>query len=550
MRFAPAVARQYWETIRHLRPIQLYGRLWFRVPRQPPRPRAPPPLRAWDPSAWAAPASKGQSLFGPDEFRLLNETHLLSNTGWDDPVLARLWRYNLHYFDDLNAAGCGSRRAWHEALIANWIAGNPPGRGTGWEPYPTSLRVVNWIKWSRAGNALPAAAIDSMAAQVRWLRGRLEHHLQGNHLLANAKALVFAGCFFDGDEADRWLGTGLRILARQLPEQIVPDGGHFELSPMYHAIALDDVLDLLNVVRSSAVSALAKNPVADWCMRARAMCTWLSVMCHPDGEIAFFNDAAFSVAPSPAELAAYAQRLGLKPSSGSPNGCTWLRDSGYIRLENRSAVALLDVAKVGPDHLPGHGHADTLSFELSVAGRRVLVNSGTSLYGLDAERLRQRGTAAHNTVAVDGADSSEVWSGFRVARRARPVQLAVGEDAHGWIVSCAHDGYLRLHGRPLHRRSWHFRAGGLAVADRVEGPHGSARAFFHIHPDLEPSSEQDGRSGMLSSGGKPLLRWLVRKGTPRLGSANWHPEFGVSLPATVLEVQLSHGESEVDFLWG
>ena len=81
-------------------------------------------------------------------------------------------------------------------------------------------------------------------------------------------------------------------------------------------------------------------------------------------------------------------------------------------------MALLDVAPVGPDYLPGHAHADTLSFELSLFGQRVLVNSGTSQYEAGPERSRQRGTAAHNTVIVDGHDSSEVWAGFRVARRA------------------------------------------------------------------------------------------------------------------------------------
>ena len=82
-------------------------------------------------------------------------------------------------------------------------------------------------------------------------------------------------------------------------------------------------------------------------------------------------------------------------------------------------LLVCDVAPIGPDHLPAHAHADTLSFELSFKGRRVFVNSGTSEYGLSAERQRQRGTAAHNTLVLDEENSSEVWAGFRVARRAR-----------------------------------------------------------------------------------------------------------------------------------
>ena len=69
---------------------------------------------------------------------------------------------------------------------------------------------------------------------------------------------------------------------------------------------------------------------------------------------------------------------------------------------------------MGPDYIPGHAHADTLSFELSIGAQRVFVNSGTSEYGLSPKRLNQRKTAAHNTVEVDGKDSSQVWSGLEL----------------------------------------------------------------------------------------------------------------------------------------
>ena len=125
----------------------------------------------------------------------------------------------------------------------------------------------------------------------------------------------------------------------------------------------------------------------------------------------------------------------------------------YLRVADRDMVALLDVGEVGPDYLPGHAHADTLSFEMSVFGQRVVVNSGTSCYGLGAERSRQRGTSAHSTVEVNGMDSSEVWGGFRVGRRARPFDVVVEETGRGVEVACSHDGYRRLPGQPVHRRA-------------------------------------------------------------------------------------------------
>ncbi len=540
-----AKARLYWETARHLKPVQLYGRLAFGLVRPRPDLR-PAPAQRRPSGPWAAPARRRQSLLGPDEFRFLNETRHLAGCGWDDPAVAKLWRYNLHYFDDLNAEGGEARAAWHGALIARWVAENPPGHGTGWEPYPTSLRIVNWIKWALAGNELPPGALDSLAAQARWLTRRLERHLLGNHLFANAKALVFAGCFFKGAEADNWLAEGLRILAREVPEQILPDGGHFELSTMYHALAVEDMLDLVNLAGAfpEALGAQADR----WRARLTAMLAWLKAMCHPDGEIAFFNDAAIGIAPAPAALEAYAARLGFEAPSAPPP-LLQLADSGYVRAESGDAVLIADVARIGPDYLPGHAHADTLSFELSVGAQRVLVNSGTSVYGTGAERLRQRGTAAHNTVVVDGQDSSEVWSGFRVARRARPEGLSVTRSDGDLIVACSHNGYVRLPGKVRHRRIWRFGGGRLCVSDRVVGGHGHAVAAFHFHPEMRPAISDDGTTGTLSSAETVVLRWHIRKGTGRIEPSAWHPEFGSNQPAQRLLLTLSDGESAVEFSW-
>ncbi|MGI6245951.1 MAG: heparinase II/III family protein [Pseudochelatococcus sp.] len=540
-----AKLRLYWETVRHLRAVQIYSRLLFRLSRPVPDTRPPPPLRSLA-ERWAHPAARRQSLFGEDAFRFLNETHELSRCGWDDASISKLWLYNLHYFDDLNASGAGGRTALHRTLIARWIAENPPGRGTGWEPYPVSLRIVNWIKWALAGNALPPDAVHSLAVQARWLTRRLEYHLLGNHLFANAKALVFAGCFFQGDEAEAWRKRGLDIIERELPVQVLPDGGHFELSTMYHALALEDMLDLINVARCFGNGLVDR--AAERAARVAAMREWLAAMCHPDGEIAFFNDAAIGIAPTPAELEGYATRLGFPERSAGENRLRRLRDSGYIRIDDGCAAAMLDVAPIGPDYLPGHAHADTLSFELSVGGHRVLVNSGTSVYGTGAERLRQRGTAAHNTVVVDGQDSSEVWSGFRVARRAHPLDLVV-LDNDGVSVTCAHDGYERLPGAPRHRRNWLMRDGTLTVADEISGPPGQAAACFHFHPDVTPSIGADGRAGAVSRGADGVLLWHVDKGQARLEASTWHPEFGMSIPTHCLVVDLAEGESRIAFSW-
>src|SRR5690606_3223286 len=82
-----------------------------------------------------------------------------------------------------------------------------------------------------------------------WLERRIEWHLLGNHLFANAKALFIAGLYFQGPEANRWRAKGASILSRELREQILEDGGQFERTPMYHLLALEDVQDLLVFVQ-------------------------------------------------------------------------------------------------------------------------------------------------------------------------------------------------------------------------------------------------------------------------------------------------------------
>jgi len=174
-------------------------------------------------------------------------------------------------------------------------------------------------------------------------------------------------------------------------------------------------------------------------------------MTHPDGQIALFNDAAFGVTPPPDNLVSYAERIGLNIFEQKCHKTSLLKvqswsASGYIRLETVNATAFLDVAPIGPDYLPSHANADTLSFELSVFGQRVIVNGGTSRYGSGPERLRERQTAAHSTLEINSESSSEVWSGFRVARRAYPFELSINESGSAVEVVCAHDGYRRLKG--------------------------------------------------------------------------------------------------------
>jgi uncharacterized heparinase superfamily protein len=478
---------------------------------------------------------------------LLNEGRTLSKAAdWNHPAWEKLWLYHLHYFDDLNAHGAGERLAWHRALIARWVQENPPGQGVGWEPYPLSLRAVNWIKWALSGNELEPEWVHSLAVQARYLRRRLEYHLLGNHLFENLKALIFAGMFFEGPEAAGWLAKAKALLVRERAQQVLADGGHCERSPMYHALILEGVLDLIQLadLYPTVLGAPLRQHLAETAAR---MLGWLRAMSHPDGEIALFNDAAFGIAPKPGALQAYAQALGIELPKHL-GALFIMQESGYLRLAQDHAVALLDVGEVGPDYLPGHAHADTLSFELALWGQRLIVDSGTSCYGIGPERLRQRSTAAHNTVEVNGQSSSEVWGGFRVARRARPLDLEVDASEQALRVSGAHDGYRRLPGKVTHRRVWQLSRSGLLVRDTLQGHFRSAVGRFHFHPDVEVV--QQGQEGQIRLRSGQTVGWQSTGGTPRVVASTYHPEFGLTLPSLCLEVELSGPVCEVQFRWG
>jgi hypothetical protein len=531
----------FWRTVRHLKLEQWIGRARLKLLRPAPDLRVAPGLRARM-AAWIVPAAREPSLVGPARFRFLNVERNLDHCGWDDPSIEKLWRYNLHYFDDLNAQGASLRVADHCALLSRWIEENPPPEGTAWEPYPVSLRIVNWIKWFLGGATPSSTWLHSLAVQARWLRRRLETHLLGNHLLVNAKGLVFAGLWFEGAEADEWLSCGLDILGRELREQVLEDGGHFERSPMYHALAFEDVLDLLNVTACYGQGPAPK--LAPLRESAAGMLYWLRCMSHPDQGLGAFNDAADGIAPHLSELERYGSELHIKAPQPPRDAVTPLSASGYVRVSRGSAVALLDVAPIGPDYMPGHAHADTLSFELSLGSQRVVVNGGTSCYGASAQRLRERGTAAHSTVQLAGENSSEVWSGFRVGRRARPLEVAINE----WQVCGSHDGYRFLQGRPEHRRCWRFGAGDLIVDDVVSTPSVPAVARYILAPGLRLRGEPSGEWSVRRHDGA-IAKIEVTHGRASASHASHAPRFGVVLPADCLEIAFVDGRARTRWIW-
>jgi uncharacterized heparinase superfamily protein len=494
---------------------------------------------------WDGPEVLKHSFLSSNNVTFLNQkASIFEKTVWNDKYHEKLWLYNLHYFDDLNAINSLSRKDIQYSLIKRWIKENPPAKGNGWEPYPISLRLINWIKWYTRSEIFDQTMINSIELQAQALYKQLEFHILGNHLFANAKALIFVGCFLEGQVGDKYLQLGLKILDREITEQFLDDGGHFERSPMYHSILLWDLLDLINLARLSSRPKLLIR-VQKLSHTAVKALIWLDEMIHNDGEISFFNDSCIGIAASPSELKYYSNTLGLV-STHKKSYYKLLSNSGYSCITYPAYKLIFDHGEIGPSYLPGHAHADTLSFEMSVGCNRFFVNSGTSLYGVSKERHRQRGTQAHNTVIVDGANSSEVWGGFRVARRANVVSYNASFKNEMVIVSAKHNGYFRLGYNIMHSRIITASPYSLTIKDNISDGTYSAYANFHLHPKVCIKIISENSLELNCINGSSLI--FKSTGLIKVVESTYHPNFGVKIKNKCISILLQNNSLEVSLL--
>ena len=459
----------------------------------------------------------------------------------------RLWTVTLHYhawaYDLARAAAAGEPEAadLFRDYISDWIDRcTPPLPGTldlAWNPYAIATRIGWWIRsylalgeghW-RGWGSFHGSFLQSLWQQAAYLQDHLEWDLRGNHLLRDAVGLAWAGRFLQGEEAQRWLATATDLGTRQVEEQVLSDGGHFERSPMYHILVMEDVLSLTLLLESKGARRLLREA---W----KRMADFLVWMRHPDGEIPLLNDAALETACDPEHLFDLGESIRVTVDHRPPAGGRHFEETGLVVWHGDPWSVFFDAGPLGPDYQPGHAHADTLTLECSFDGERLIVDPGTYAYDRDERREYDRSTEAHNTVCIDGRNSSEVWHIFRVGRRARIRPLRVEFTDRAVIATAGHDGYDFLPGRPRHERRLEALDGGeLTLLDRIAG-RGSheIRGGLLLAPGwtVEPSGEG----------------WCLAKGTRKVrvemsGPAEirrfedrrrYHPGFGQEIETTRL----------------
>ncbi len=443
----------YLNTIRYLKPVQIRYRIYYALRKK---------IRKITGYKVKEKAFNGKitkvklypgiinpvSYLGNYEFEFLNQKHgFKEKINWDFDGFGKLWTYNLNYFEFLHQEKLDKSEGLD--LIYDFIT-NFDKNNIGKEPFPTSLRIINWIKFLVQNDIEDQKIIDNLYNQAYILYDNIEYHLMGNHLLENAFSLLYAGIYFDDSKL---ISKGEEILLIQLEEQILDDGAHFELSPMYHQLMFYRLLDVLNLVFNSKYQN--QNILDLMIQKAGLMYSWLENITFLNGDIPLFNDSSPGIAPSTAELLNYAKRLNVVKKAKQ------LGESGFRKFKSGRFELIIDIGKIGPDYIPGHGHNDMFSFVLYIDNKPIIVDTGTTVYGGNSERrYLERSTASHNTVQVEDYEQAEIWDDFRIARRSYP--KIVFEGKNKLIVE-----YIHFSKKYKHRRKFTIGENKIEIEDTI-----------------------------------------------------------------------------------
>jgi|GEM_PF-688029 len=421
-----------------------------------------------------------------NQILLLNEEYMLDIKSWNNTKASHLWNFNLHYFEFAIALAAAYTKKKDikyynkfKELLLNWLENNSDIKGDAWQAYTISLRIPNlFICFDLFGKIFEddkefrEKILQNIYLQYNYLMQNQEQHLLGNHYFENIKTILICSLYFKKDSIYK---TYFSRLQKQIKEQILDDGMHFELSLMYHKIVLEDIIRIafcLQQRKPDDIEILF--PII------QKMVNVLASLEKDMGKIPLFNDAGGGVAKETYQLLKATKHLfGIEPiyKNNFP-------EAGYYKYYKENIAIMFDIGRLGPDYMPGHGHCDALSFEVSLAGKPVFVNSGTYQY---QGKLRNyfRSTEAHNTIMIGNQQQSECWGEHRVARRISNVIFK--ETEHGLFG--AYENYLgNFHQRNIELTDTKV----LTIKDWVKVKSGRiTHSYLHLAPNLTVGKKKD-----------------------------------------------------------
>ena len=460
------------------------------------------------------------------------------------------------------------KEAW--AQLESWMEANPFLRGINWtSALEVAFRALSWMwLWHFAGAEMDAGLrrrfLTGLYRHGCFLESNLSVYFSPNtHLLGEAAALHALGAVFPEFPA-RWERAGAELVETQMRAQVRADGGHFEQSTYYHVYALDMFL----------LHAALGDPRPDYREGLARMAGYLAAISgpagmpflgdddggrlfHPYGDRSRFGRATLatcSLLPGrdewPRDPAAVSEQaawwlgeraLGAEARTGAPRSCLF-PDTGTAVMAAGGAHILIKAGPFGPGS-GGHSHADVLSFTASLGGEEILIDPGTCTYVSDAA-LREafRGTAAHNTITVDGRSQAVSAGPFRWGSRPETeIREWVSTEEHDYLDAlCRYAGFV-------HRRRWLFvKPAVLFVVDEVTGPAGTHLVEQWWHG----GSDEPGRRLALAGSAERVEGWRSRVLGAKEPAPVWRVAVRGNLPAVLgaavdLSAEAGDGASSV-----
>lgn len=411
-----------------------------------------------------------------NEVEILHEKHVVDLTQWEVKDASHLWNYNLHYLEFLIPLAVAGKddesdecfQKWCE-YVSLWM--DHPARDS-FEPYTISMRIpnllicMNFLQEKIQGSELERKLIENIYQQYQYLLATQEMALLANHYFENLKAILICSLLFGEDKKYK---TYFVKFCGQIKEQILTDGLHYERSIMYHKIVLEDILRVYSVLDGRKEY---RNDAEKLLLVIETMAGALASVSCGFSKTPLFNDAGNNVAKDTDTLLKAVREI---TGRGILAEQTSFEVAGYYKLYAGKSTLLFDCGQIGPSYMGGHAHCDCLSFELSIGGRILFINSGTYQY---QGRLRQffRSTMAHNTIMIDDREQAELWGEHRAARRLSGIACEIsGQSVSGRFRSFHGDYFCRR--IELTEKNLKIRDHVMAN-DRKEH---IARQFLHIH---------------------------------------------------------------------
>jgi uncharacterized heparinase superfamily protein len=453
--------------------------------------RVPADLRLRVGERWPGEAKRGSAILSGE---ILLAGQLVRNPMpvWFPPEAGVNWLAAWHDFSwvaDLLSVGGGAKDAVR-ALVQSWLTDNTGWHPIAWRADVLATRIYAWlvhfdeIASREADRLLRRAILVSLAAQLRHLARIAAWELQGPARLRALKGLIAGLVAFGGGE--KRVMRALRAVERELPAQILPDGGHRSRNPSVQLDVLRDLVDIRAALRAGHIEI--PGALQDAIDRVAPM---LRFFRHGDRKLALFNNSV--------EEDGILVDLVLTRSETKGRAPAQAPHSGFQRMQAGHSLVLIDTGKPPAAGFDEAAHAGTLSFELSQGRERIIVNCGGYRGAHRAWRHVARSTAAHSVLVVADTNAVEIADDGSLGRAPATIRCERAEDDGAQWIAASHDGYRQRFGL-IYARELYLGADGedLRGEDKLTGRSNTAFVVrFHLHPSVEPRLVQDGSAALL-----------------------------------------------------